>query len=117
MSTQHPTAPAAQEPSEKPVTSSDLRKQFRWQDLAVVLAILGGFLGGYVHLVGEARAQADAGISPLKVRVEALETEQKQVRLDVREVQLDVRELYRVIRDGRRSERLEAPPVTQDGGR
>lgn len=81
--------------SEKPVTPSDLRKQFRWQDLAVVLAILGGFLGP---------------------RVEALEQEQRQVRVDVHEVQLDVRELYRVIRDGRRSERLERPPPAQDGG-
>lgn len=102
--------------SEKPVTPSDLRKQFRWQDLAVALAILGGFLGGYVHLVGEARAQADAGTAPIKARVEALEQEQRQVRVDVHEVQLDVRELYRVIRDGRRSERLERPPPAQDGG-
>lgn len=105
------------ETSSAPLTADQLRKQFRWQDLAIVLAILGGFLGGYAHLVGEARAQADAGTAPLKARVEVLEQEQKQVRADVHEVQLDVRELYRVIRDGRRSERLEQPPApATDGG-
>lgn len=81
-----------------------------------MVAILGGFLGGYVHLVGEARAQADAGISPVKSRVDQLEAEQKQVRADVHEVQLDVRELYRVITTGRRSERLESPTPPRDGG-
>lgn len=99
-----------------PVTKQELKKQLRWQDAAVALAILGGFLGGYVHLVGEARAQADAGVMPLKARVDAIEAEQARVRADVHEVQLDVRELYRALRDGRRSQRLETPPAPVDGG-
>lgn len=60
---------------------------------------------------------AQAETASLTPRVTAIETEQKNVRSDVHELQLDVRELYRVVRDGRRSERLEQPPTTADGGR
>lgn len=95
--------------------------------------ILGGCGFAYAQTVksdakAEARQAADAGAALIRVEVTTLrsdfETNKKDVadalrRLsdDNHETQLDVRELYRVIRDGRRSERLEAPPPITDGGR
>lgn len=102
--------------TEDPVTGKELRRQFKWQDVAVVLAILAGFLGGYRTLLTEARAESDAGVKSLESRVNAVETEQKNVRSDLHEVQLDIRELYRSQHEGRRSERLERPLPPPDGG-
>lgn len=101
----------------QPVTEAQLKKQFRWQDLAVVLAILGGFGSGYVHLIGEARAEADAGVAVLRPRVEALEGRVERISVDLHNTQLDIRELYKTVTTGRRSERLEQPPPPSgDGG-
>lgn len=116
---------------DQPVTNGELRKAFRWQDAAIVIAILGGFGSGYLHLISEARAQADAGIATVKTRLDAVEDEQRRVRLDVqqkvdevkadvadvktqvKEVQGDIRALYRYIQSGKTQPRLETPV---DGG-
>lgn len=111
--------------SDAPVTSDELRKAFRWQDVALVLAILGSFLGGYIHLVGEARAQSDAGTAPLKVELADLAARQRryedenqrvhgEVRQELHEVQVDIRALYKAVMTGAPQPRLEAPA---DGGR
>ncbi len=123
------TTPTEAKADATPATRADVahlgdrvNRAFKWQDAAVILAILGGFLGGYGHLMSEATARAEDKISPLRARIDTLEQEQHRARTDVHEVQLDVRELYRSLRDGRRSERLEQPvpavsPTTQpDGG-
>ena len=100
-------------------------KKFTWKDAALVAAILSGFLGGYVHLLGEARAQSDAGVTPLSRRLDQLEAAhvshvkdageaQRLVREQMHEVQMDIRALYRSQRTGERAPRLEKPPV--DGG-
>lgn len=97
---------------------------------------VGIFLGGcgyaYAQTVksdakAEARAAVDAGAQQISADVRTLRADFEANKKDVgdalrrlsddnHETQLDVRELYRVIRTGRSSERLEAPPVT-DGGR
>lgn len=112
-----PLPPSLPHPGEgeerRPATKGDLTRAFKWQDAAVALAILGGFLGGYVHLLSEAKAQT----VPLEKRVDTVEVEQKRVRDDVHELQLDVRELYKTVTTGQRSARLEQPPPSPDGGK
>lgn len=97
---------------------------------AAVLFIIGALATlGTGFLSVRAIAQ-DAGSKPalevqveviaLKNRASALEQGQVQQRADTHEVQVDIRELYRVVRDGRKSDRLEAPapaPAPTDGGR
>lgn len=111
---------AVQEP--EPILEARTRKTLT--DVRWLLAIsLGGIATVVVATASTVSFAQDAGakaaqveVKQINARVEAIESEQKNVRSDVHELQLDVRELYRVVRDGRRSERLEAPPVT-DGGR
>ncbi len=123
MSTPRDNLPAVapEEASELPVIAERTKKTLT--DVRWLLAISLGSVAAIVTVTVSTIAFAqDAGTKAAKAetatlapRVEAIETEQKNVRSDVHELQLDVRELYRVVRDGRRSERLEAPPVSDAG--
>ncbi len=113
------------------VTNRELRRQFRWQDVALVLAILGTFGSGGMAIIREARAQSDAGVAAVVSRVDELERSRAAYRKDVeqqvddmksdvsdvkrqvKEAQADIRALYRFLQTGQRQERLEAPV---DGG-
>ena len=110
------------ETSEQAVTNAELKRQFKWQDIALVLAILGGFGSGYVHLIGSARAQAQDGVAPLKAEVEILRADldehkkdagenQRQIKAQVFEQSMDIRALYKAIMTGNRQPRLEVPPA------
>ncbi len=120
MSTgEHPAVPVA---DEIPVIAERTKKTLtdvRWL-LAISLGSIAAVVTVTVSTIAFAQdagtKAAQAETASLTPRVTAIEAEQKNVRSDVHELQLDVRELYRVVRDGRRSERLEAPPST-DGGR
>jgi hypothetical protein len=68
----------------------------------------------------EAKATADAGVKAIEQRVVFLEQVAVQQGRATFETQVDIRELYRVVRDGRKSDRLErapAAPSGTDGGR
>lgn len=128
------SSPRVPEPDERepdtgsyPVVRADLRKALKANDFKVVVGIavvsIGTAFGAYRVILNDARAQTDAGVAvvvtPLGKRVDVLEQGQMQQRADTHELQVDIRELYRVVRDGRRSERLETPapaPVSKDGG-
>jgi hypothetical protein len=101
---------------DKPATTGEMKKQFKWQDVAVVLAILSGFIGGYIHLIDEAKAQSDAGMIPLAKRIELVEADQKTIKQDVHETQVDIRALYKAVMTGQKQDRLEVPPNGLDGG-
>lgn len=92
--------------------------------VAVGMSLAGA---GLAFAQSGVKTTVDAGVAPVREEVRTLRADFEANKKDVgdalrrlsddnHETQLDVRELYRVIRDGRRSERLEAPPVT-DGGR
>jgi hypothetical protein len=90
--------------------------------IALVVS-LGTLIGGYNHIISEARAQSDAGLAavvpPLDKRVVILEQQQQQTREDVHEVQTDIRALYKAVMTGARQDRLEQPappPKPLDGG-
>lgn len=117
--------------AEQPATSAELKQAeatISWrsfaQSIVALTTLLGVFSGGYFHIISEARAQTDAGLSQLAPRIVELENRARRneeyaagLSRDVHEVQLDMRELYRVIQTGARSARLEAPPTTStDGG-
>ena len=103
-----------------------VEKKFRGEkifNLAVagvaLLISLGTLIGGYNHIISEARAQADAGVQPIDRRVTILEQQQVQTRQDVHEVQVDIRSLYKAVMTGERQNRLEQPapiPKPADGG-
>ncbi len=103
---------------EYPVTKKELIKQLRLQDMmvigSIVVTVVGGVFTGYFKVVHDARAETELVLKPLETRVNTLEQEQKHLREDVHEVQLDLRELYRVIRENRRSPRLEKAPTDAD---
>lgn len=115
--------------SAKPVSVVTVVKE--WAAVTTgVMVLLGGFAAfvlGTAHaqtaeIVQAVRADAGAAASKADVVARRLEQHEKEsaavhleIRDDVHELQKDIRELYRVVRDGRRSERLEAPP-RQDGG-
>lgn len=107
---------------EEPILEERTRKTLT--DVRWLLAIsLGGIAAVVIATVSTVTFAQDAGtkaardeLKAVDSRITVIESEQKNVRADVHELQLDVRELYRVVRDGRRSERLESPPAT-DGGR
>ena len=96
-----------------------------------VMLLLGGF-AAWVLAASKAQAaevaqvaRIDAGAAASRVDAVQRELERHQaesaavhgaMRGELVELQVDIRELYRVVRDGRRSERLEQPPAT-DGGR
>lgn len=82
------------------------------KDIAVLLAVASGLIGGYVHIVSEAKAQTEAGMKPVEVRLATVEQEQRQVKNDLHEVQTDIRALYKAMMTGQRQERLEG-----DGGK
>lgn len=104
----------SKEHDKEAVTNGELKKQFRWQDAAIVLAILGSFATGYIHLVETARAEGDASVTPLTKRVDLVEQEQRHLKDDMHEIQVDIRSLYKAWKTGQEQERLEAP---LDGGR
>ena len=106
---------------EDAVTNGDLKRMFKWQDIAVVLAILGSTVTGYIALVNTAHAQALDGDKPLQAQIDVLasridkaEKDAGAIRADMREVQADIRLLYKAVMTGAKQERLEHPPV--DGG-
>lgn len=81
-----------------------------------IVAVVAVFLAGwatYATVTHAAEQTVDAGLVPLRVRVEALEQGQASVREDIGEVQRDIRALYKAVVTGQRQERLEQPV---DGG-
>lgn len=96
-----------------------------------VMVLLGGF-AAWVLAASKAQAaevaqvaRVDAGAAAARVEGVARELDRHEresaavhleMKADLHELQADIRELYRVVRDGRRSERLEQP-LAADGGR
>lgn len=95
-------------------------RELNWQGakltIAMVVVAVGTAFGAYRVVLGEALAQTDAGMAPIKQRVDTLEQQQKELRSDVHEVQTDIRALYKAVMTGRPQERLERPPPSKDGG-
>lgn len=86
----------------------------------IVVVALGIIFGAWRVVLGEARAQTDAGMAPIEKRVVVLEQNQAAVMTEVRELRLDLREAYKAQRYDRPSARLEQPPpplLPADGGR
>lgn len=109
----------AKNTGEYPVTKKELLRQLRFQDLliigSVIATVVTGVFSGYFKVVQDARAETELVVKPLEFRISTLEQNQTNLRGDVHEVQLDLRELYKVIRENRRSVRLEnAPPEDDD---
>ncbi len=102
---------------------AEVAKGFRLNEVttivAIVVASIGTSFGAYRVVLGEARAQTDAGIEPLTHRVATLEQNQSAVMTELRELRIDQREAYKAQRDDRRSPRLESPlpPMVLDAGK
>lgn len=110
---------------EQPVTNGSLhsellayfRRQLGGNLVVAALAIGGATLGAWRAVAQEARAQADAGVVPVALRVEDLSRRVERVERQVPELQADIRALYRAVMTGSPQERLERPPAPTDGGR
>lgn len=102
---------------------------FRREALLTILVLAvgaGAALGARAWGQEKIDAGAATAVAPLKGRVEAVEqqvpqlrAEVVQLRAEVHEQRLETRDLYRAVMDGRRSVRLENPPVAaplQDAG-
>lgn len=118
---------------EHPVTNREMNRAFNLNDIRVVAAMLvvavGTCFTAYKFVIGDARAQTDAGVQVVATQLDnyrkstdasisELKQEMKKMatKEEVKEVQQDIREFYRVWRDDRRSVRLEQP-VGFDAGR
>ena len=96
----------------------DRRSETRQTVGAVVFAV-GIIFGAWRVVLSEAKAQTDAGVTPLVQRVATLEQGQAQQRADTHELQVDIRERYKVVQTGRRSERrspdkIQRPPPSRE---
>lgn len=106
---------------EHPVTNGELKRALSLNDVKLVAVAItvavGTAFGAYRVVLGEAKAQTDAGVQVLERRLTTVEQRQQQQAADIHEVQVDIRALYRTITTGERSARLERPPAAVDGGR
>lgn len=129
MSTPTP-APTPPEPT-APVTNGSLhtelltwfRRSFGGSLITALIAAGGSTLVAWRAVASEARAQADAGVAPVRLvvddfgrRLDRTEHDVANLRLEVHEVQADIRALYRYQRTGEPQARLEAPPKHSDAG-
>jgi hypothetical protein len=117
-------APSGPTTAEQPVTNRTLhseflaffRRQFGGNVLALVIVGGSAVLGAWRAVAGEARAQADAGVLPVAIKVEDLDRRVKRVEDQTVEVQADIRALYKAVMTGRPQERLEQPAPRGDAG-
>ncbi len=96
--------------------------------IALVIS-LGTLIGGYTHIINEARAQADAGVQPVDQKLTRLEQVVEQhlasdAAYKIRQedqayrAAIEMRELQKVVLTGRSSPLLnEPPPPPRDAGR
>lgn len=107
-------------PGEHPVTKNELRHAFNVNDIKTVVALVvvavGTAFGAYRIVVGDARAQADAGRVVLEQKHEALRSdvnalreEMQTIKREQTETRQDLREFYKSWRDDKRSIRLDQP--------
>lgn len=105
---------------EHPVVKKEMKKALRNNEIktivSIVVASLGVLLGGWRVVLGEARAQADAGVAQIEARVRVVEKQQDAVMTELRETRQDIKELYKSMRYDRTSPRLENPLSSPDGG-
>lgn len=96
--------------------------ELNWQGAKLTIAMcvvsVGTAFGAYRFIVGEARAQTDAGMKEHEARLTAVEQQVPQLREELHEARQDSHDLYRAVMEGKRSERLEKPlpPLPKDGG-
>lgn len=118
-------APKGPTTGEQPVTQRTLhgellgyfRRQLGGNVVVAMIAIGGATFGAWRAVAGEARAQADAGVQPIKLEVDDLSRRVKRIEDQTVEVQADIRALYKAVMTGRPQERLEHPaPPRVDGG-
>lgn len=119
------TEPKPTPTGEQPVTNAGLhhellayfRKQLGGNLIVAIIAVGGATLGAWKAVAQEARAQADAGVVPVTLKVEDLGRRVERVERQVPELQADIRALYRAVMTGAPQPRLEQPALPQDGGR
>jgi hypothetical protein len=111
IQTPRPPSPPDEEPKtdpSAPVTKGDLKKSLRlnevWTVLVAVATAAAALLGGYALFISKAEAAGQEAAKKVAERQDKLEESQKEVKLDMRD-------LYKAVMYGKRSERLERPPV------
>lgn len=108
-------------PKETPSGVYRMKRERKRTDLklvGVVVVALGTVFGAYRAVLGDARAQTDAGVKTLELRVGAVEQQVPQLRGEVQEARVELRELYKAVMTKKRSDKLESPPppLGRDGG-
>lgn len=112
-----PPPPPLQLPM-KSSASSIAKRPITWAEVRAVgtvgFAIVAVAFAAYFRVIGDARAEVDAGVKVLTVRVDEAEQriartndEIRATRSEVKEVQADIRALYRAMRTGEKQPRLE----------
>ncbi len=108
----------------------EIKAEKVWTVATAIIALLlslGAVFGGYRTFMSDAKAQTtaqiDAGLKNQTNDIEAIKTEQKDLRanqkevlVEVKEMRLDLREAYKAQRYDRPSPRLDKPPLSADGG-
>lgn len=108
-------------PIQLPMKSSSSaigKRPISWSEIralgAAAATILAIAFAAYFRVIGDARAEVDAGVHAVQTRLDAVEGRQhstddevRSVKAEVKETQADIRALYKAVMTGRRQERLE----------
>ena len=112
-------------PLQPPRSSSSAigKRPISWTEIralgAAAATILALAFAAYFRVIGDARAEVDAGVKAVQTRLDAVEVRQhstddevRSVKAEVKETQADIRALYKAVMTGQKQPRLEDAGVS-----